>query len=58
MIEGLVVKENEGKITVEYQDVIKLDLSRVIERIFDKLFGPAFQRPQNVIPITKENTNG
>jgi len=58
MVPGLIVKDTEGKITVEYQDVVTLDLSRLIERVFDKLFGPAFQRPGNVIPITKEQTNG
>ena len=55
MVEGLTLKEDEaGRITVEYLDVLTLDLSRAMQRLFDKAFGAAYERPQNVIPFRKE----
>lgn len=58
MIPGLVAKDTNGRITIEYMDVVTIDLSRIIEHAFDRAFGPAFERPKNVIPIKKEDSNG
>jgi hypothetical protein len=58
MIPGLVAKDNGGRITIEYMDFVKIDLSRIVECAFDKAFGPAFQRPENVVPIKKEKKDG
>lgn len=55
MIPGLVAKDNGNRITVEYQDILTIDLSRLMERLFDRAFGPAYLKETNVIPMKKES---
>lgn len=60
-LDGLTAKQTpEGRVVVEYLDVARVDLSSVMERLFDKAFGPSFERLPNVIPIdkNKETPNG
>lgn len=53
MIPGLVAKDVEGRILIEYHDVLRLDVSAIMEKLFDKVFGPQFVKPDNVIPIAE-----
>ena len=56
MIRGLVAKDQDGRILVEYLDVLQIDMTRIAERIMEKAMPQV--RPKNVIPITKENKDG
>lgn len=59
-LQGLQVKDANGRIMVQYMDILQLDLSALISRLFDHALGPiGVQKSDNVIPIDfKEKVDG
>lgn len=58
-IDGLTAQQSaDGRVVVKYLDVAQVDVSSIVERLFDKALGSSFKRPQNVIPIKKEDPDG
>lgn len=52
-IEGLVAKDENGRIVIEYLDIARFDLSALMTRAFDKLLKPV-EHPDNVIPFKEK----
>ena len=50
-IPGLQVKDSGGRIMVQYMDILQLDLSALMSRMFDRAFGPEAVTRDNVVPI-------